>query len=106
RAIEEGAEVKIESIEALNRECDEVMQSEDSAVHFRGEPFTESEWKELEPLFELSGEILARLDWLIPDEGTSAESPADDRKTPEGASTASDSGFGTSVDRSCGVAPA
>jgi hypothetical protein len=73
KPVKEGEEIKIETIEAFNRECDSIMESEAEQVHFRGEPFTVAEWKEAEPLFELSAEMLSQLDWLMPDEEASEE---------------------------------
>lgn len=45
-------------------ECLAVMKSQ--TVHFRGERFTEIEWKQFKPLFNLSARMEDDLEWLIP----------------------------------------
>ncbi|MDE2020372.1 MAG: hypothetical protein KGJ13_08560 [Patescibacteria group bacterium] len=67
RALKEGELVTPEQFEAFELECRGVLESPEEAVTFRGEPFTDAEWSEIEPALNISPEMLNRLVWLIPD---------------------------------------
>lgn len=73
--VNEGDEIKFETIEDYNKEADDIASKE--VIHFRGEPFTEAELKEIEPHITWSPEMLNQLVWLFPD----AEAEDDEPKT-------------------------
>lgn len=62
--VEEGEVVTPKMIEDFSVHCNDLMKKE--TVKFRGERFTEAEWKQYKPLFNLSPKMEDDLEWLLP----------------------------------------
>ena len=64
--VEEGEPIKPTAIDDFSKHCADLMKKE--TVHFRGERFTEAEWKQFKPLFNLSPKMEDDLEWLLPED--------------------------------------
>lgn len=72
--IDDEKPVTNKDIYEFQEQCLTVMKAE--RVKFRGSRFTEAEWKQFKPLFNLSPRMEDDLEWLLPEEKEEPEEKA------------------------------
>jgi hypothetical protein len=72
--LEDDEPVTNKAVMDFQEECLKVMK--DQKVRFRSNRFTESEWKQFKPLFNLSPRMEDDLEWLLPEEKEEPEEKA------------------------------